>query len=60
MDGVDTQQPGSGHHPRLLAPETVRHEVQLQRLGRAASGHRVGLGAVPTGSGLQLQEVPSL
>lgn len=60
MDGVGAQQPGSGHRARLQSAQAARHEVQLQRLGRAAAGHRVGVGAVPAGSGLQLQEVPSL
>lgn len=60
MDGVDAQQPSSGYGPGLLSSQTARHEVQLQRLGRTTSGHRIRVGAVPAGSGLQLQEVPSL
>lgn len=60
MDGVGTQQPGSGDGAGLRLAPAARHEVQLQRLGRAAPRHRIGLRAVPTGSGLQLQEVASL
>lgn len=60
VDGVGPQQSGSGDSAGLRRSPATRHQVQLQRLGRAAPRHRIGLRAVPTGSGLQLQEVPSL
>lgn len=60
VDGVGTQQPGSGDGAGLRHAPATCHQVQLQRLGRAAPCHCIGLRAVPAGSGLQLQEVPSL
>lgn len=60
VDGVGARRPGSRDGSGLRAEPAARHQVQLQRHGRAAPRHRVGLGAVPAGSGLQLQEVPPL
>jgi len=62
-EGVDAGGPRrhvSGGGARFLPPQTSRHQLQLRRLGGAAPRHRDGLRAVPTGSGLQLQEVPPL
>lgn len=61
-EGVDRavpQQHSSGHSSDLIPSETSRHDFQLQRFGRTTTCHRIWVGTVPTGSGLQLQEVPS-
>lgn len=60
MDGPDARQPRRRHGSGLLAAPASRDEVQLQRLGRAAPGRGVQVGAVPAGGGVQLQEVPAL
>ena len=60
MDGVDAQQHSSSDSAGLLSSQTPHHEVQLQRLGRTTSCHRIRLRAVSARSGLQLQEVPSV
>lgn len=60
MDRSDARRPGRRYSPGLLAAQTARQEVQLQRLGRATPGRRVWIGAVPAGGGVQLQEIPPL
>lgn len=60
VDGPDARRPGRRHGPGLLSAPASRDEVQLQRLGGAAAGRGVRVGAVPAGGGVQLQEVPPL
>lgn len=60
VDGSDARRPSRRHGSGLLSAQTARADVQLQHLGSAAPGHRFWIGAVPAGSGVQLQEVPPL
>lgn len=60
VDGSGARRPGRRHGPGLLSAPASRDEVQLQRLGGAAPGPGVRVGAVPAGGGVQLQEVPPL
>lgn len=60
VDCSDARRPSRRHGSGLLSAQTTRQEVQLHRLGRAAPSHRVWIGAVPAGGGVQLQEIPPL